>query len=58
MSETDVFCSCVRGPQVHAHASTINSLICTTLALHHFIILGCRAYGESSGTKFLQTGNL
>jgi len=59
MSETDVFCACVRGTQVHAHASIINSLICTTSALQLFNIPQCRAYGESSGIKkFLQTGNL
>jgi len=58
MSETDVFCACVRGTQVHAHASIINSVICRS-ALQLSNILGCRAYGESSGTKnFLQTGNL
>jgi len=59
MSETDVFGACVRGTQVHAHASIINSLMCTTSALQLFNISGCRAHGESSGTKkFLQTGNL
>jgi len=58
MSETDVFCACVRGSQVHAHASIINFMICKS-ALQLFNIPGCRAYGESSGTKkFLQTGNL
>jgi len=58
MSETDVFCACVRGTQVHAHASIINFVICTS-ALQLSNNPGCRVYGESNGTKkFLQTGNL